>query len=182
MHPLELFLVSLSLSADSFAGAVAFGSNKNMTWNKAPLLALIFACMQAGMLWCGSWFGMQIAERMSQYDHWIAFVLLAFIGYKMLLESREHEETETNLHLGHMLFLGFATSIDALALGAGYAFMYSNLNLLILSCGASTLGFTLVGFYVGKQFGHLHEKRALFWGGVVLIALGLKILIQHLSA
>ena len=134
--------------------------------------------------------GSVFAEMIERFDHWIAFVLLLFIGGKMIiealskeklpLEADENEEDKNDLSISKMLLLAIATSIDALAVGVTFAMVETNIVVALSLIGICTFSLSFIGALIGKHFGEKHRKVANFIGGLVLVLIGAKILIEHL--
>ena len=191
MSIIELLLIGIGLSMDAFAVSVCKGLGMTKLNKKnAFLIALFFGGFQALMPWLGWFIGSRFQKYIEQFDHWIAFGLLAFIGGQMIYESlKEKEEVETEgdqLDIGQLFLMAIATSIDALAVGVSFAFLG------IKSCSsilypAGIIGFvsffmSLIGLIFGIRFGCgiARKLRAELWGGIILILIGTKILIEHL--
>ena len=184
MSTLELLLVAIGLSMDAFAVAVCHGlSMQKASFKKALIIGLYFGFFQAAMPLIGYLVGSQFANLIEAYDHWITFVLLAFIGGKMIVESLKAEDLsdieEASLKITAMLPLAIATSIDALAAGVSFAFIRVNIVPAILFIGIITLTLSMLGVKIGNAFGAKFKAKAEFAGGVILILIGLKILLEH---
>lgn len=182
----ELFLVAVGLSMDAFAVAICKGLGmKRLDFGQACLIALFFGGFQALMPAIGWLLGSQFAHIVEPVDHWIAFFLLAFIGGKMLVEAlRGDDEEETDngpLDLRELLMLAIATSIDALAVGITFAFLQMDIVFPVLFIGVTTFVLSLAGVAIGNQFGSRWEKPSTIAGGIVLICIGCKILLEHLG-
>ena len=190
MTLLEIFLIGIGLSMDAFAVAICKGLAMPDKVHKrsALLIALYFGVFQALMPALGWLLGSQFARYVTRLAPWIAFVLLAWIGGNMIRESRagdkEDEEQPSNGEVRHkeLLVLAVATSIDALAVGVTFAFLRVD-NILSAVCfiGCTTFVLSAVGVKVGSVFGARFQSRAELFGGVVLIAMGVKILLEHLG-
>ncbi|MBS6400746.1 MAG: manganese efflux pump [Atopobiaceae bacterium] len=188
MGIVELLLIAAGLSMDAFAVSICKGLGmKKVNLKVAFVLALFFGGFQALMPLIGWALGSQFLWLISPIDHWIAFVLLAVIGGKMLWEALHDEEGEDDgkpadkIDLGEFFILAVATSIDALAVGISFAALAVDIVLSILIIGVVTFCFTIAGVFVGNFFGSRYEKPASIVGGVVLILIGLKILLEHLG-
>ena len=185
----ELVLLAIGLSMDAFAVSICKGLGmKKINLKVAVVLGLFFGGFQAGMPVIGWALGSQLLGIIGPTDHWIAFVLLAFIGGKMLWEAFTEDEDEGDgkdaekIDLGEYLILAIATSIDALAVGISLAMAgVSNIFLAVLLIGVTTFVLSAVGVRVGNVFGSRYEKKAELMGGVILILLGVKILLEHLG-
>ena len=188
MSIVELFLIGVGLSMDAFAVAVCQGlCMPKPNLRQGGVIALYFGGFQALMPLIGWFLGSQFAGYIQSFDHWVAFVLLALIGGNMVREALSPEEEETscavNSKLDHkkLFMMAVATSIDALAIGVAFAF----LDVLILPAvsliGCTTFCLSLVGVVVGNFFGSRYKKRAELTGGIILILLGVKILLEHLG-
>lgn len=187
MSFLELFLIAVGLSADAFSVSVCKGLNmRKLNLKHAYVIALFFGVFQAVMPLLGYLLGTGFSEYIERYDHWIAFVLLAFIGGKMVLEAirekegKAEEKTDT-LSIGELTILAVATSIDALAVGITFAFLKVNILPSVLLIGVTTFALSLGGVLLGNRFGAKYKSKAEIAGGVILILIGLKILLEHLG-
>ncbi len=184
---IELFIIAVGLSADAFAVAVCKGlAMPRIRWGQALVIAFAFGAFQAGMPVIGWLVGDQFARFITPIDHWIAFVLLAAIGAKMIWDAFHEEPAESTkiqsaLDLKELLALAVATSIDALAVGISFAFLGVNIAVAAAIIGVTTFCLSFVGVIIGHRFGARFEKAAAITGGVVLILIGLKILLEHLG-
>ena len=183
----ELFLIGIGLSMDAFAVAICKGLGmERINKRDTLLLALFFGGFQALMPLMGYLLGSRFASYIERWDHWIAFVLLAFIGGNMIRESREQEEEETK-HCGSIRYrelftLAVATSIDALAVGITFALLPDvNVPLAVCLIGITTFVCSAAGLKVGNLFGLKYKAKAELAGGIILILIGLKILLEHLG-
>lgn len=184
MGILELFLVAVGLSMDAFAVAVCKGlAVKEVRPRHMALTGLWFGGFQALMPVIGYFIGAQFKDAIASIDHWIAFGLLAVIGGNMVREalSKEEEPADASMSPGKMFPLAVATSIDALAVGVGFAFLEVHIWLAALFIGVVTFLLSAAGVKVGSLFGAKYKSRAELCGGVILILLGLKILLEHLG-
>ena len=188
MGVIELLLIGVGLSMGAFAVAICKGlCMKRLDVRQALVIALFFGGFQALMPLVGWALGTQFEQFITPVDHWIAFALLAFIGGKMLWDSF-HEDDEGmacaadgRLDLRELTMLAVATSIDALAVGITFAFLRVDIVLSVGLIGATTFLLSLAGVAVGHRFGARYEKPATIVGGVVLILIGVKILLEHLG-
>ena len=188
MGILELLLIGAALSMDAFAVAVCQGlCMPKLNWRHAAVIALFFGGFQALMPLLGWILGSQLAGYIQSIDHWAAFVLLAFIGSNMVREALAPEEEEvvcavtTKLDYKQLLLMAVATSIDALAVGVTFAFLQVHIIPAIFIIGCITFSLSLVGVAVGNYFGARYKKRAELSGGIILMILGIKILLEHLG-
>ena len=188
MNIIELFLIAVGLSMDAFAVSVCKGlAMKRCTWGKAGIVGLYFGAFQALMPLIGFFLGVQFKDVITSVDHWIAFILLAFIGGKMLWEAFTEDEDggdgkdAEKIDLGEYLILAIATSIDALAVGISFAALSVDIVPAVSLIGVTTFIFSVAGVAIGHTFGARYEKPATIVGGVVLILIGLKILLEHLG-
>ena len=189
MRFIELFLIGVGLSMDAFAAAICQGlSMTRIKWGHALTVGLYFGGFQALMPFIGWMLGSQFADRIQQYDHWIAFILLVLIGGNMIREalSGDEEDTaqaETDLRLDHkkLFLMAIATSIDALAIGVTFAFLETAILPAIGIIGCTTFCISVAGVAVGCWFGARYKKRAEITGGAILVLLGIKILLEHLG-
>ena len=184
MGIIELILLSIGLGMDAFAVSVCKGiSMKKMNWKKACIIGLYFGGFQAIMPVIGYFFGNSFESIITNIDHWIAFILLAIIGAKMIQEAFQKEEEEYNedISVKTMLVLSIATSIDALAVGITFAFLKVNLLLAITLIGTITFILSVIGTKIGNKFGDKYKSKAELAGGIILIIIGLKILLEHIG-
>jgi len=186
MSFIELLLVAIGLSMDAFSVSICKGlTTKRFSWRMALVCGLWFGFFQALMPTIGYFLGAQFQEMIEAYDHWIAFGLLALIGANMIREavSDEKEDGKDNgaLDFKTMLLLAIATSIDALAVGVSFACIQVKLWSSVLIIGITTFLFSVVGVKIGNVFGSKYEKSAGIIGGIMLILIGLKILLEHLG-
>lgn len=185
MNLIELFLIAVGLSMDAFAVSVCKGlAMKKCTWTKAGIVGLYFGVFQAGMPLIGYILGVQFKDIITSIDHWIAFVLLGIIGLNMVRESRggceECETEDESLDVKTMLGLAVATSIDALAVGVTFAFLQVAIVPAVSFIGVVTFTISVAGVKIGNVFGSKYKSKAELAGGVILILMGLKILVEHL--
>ena len=184
MGIIELILLSIGLGMDAFAVSVCKGiSMKKMNWKKACIIGLYFGGFQAIMPVIGYFFGSSFESIITNIDHWIAFILLAIIGAKMKQEAFQKEEEEYNedISVKTMIVLSIATSIDALAVGITFAFLKVNLLLAITLIGTITFILSVIGTKIGNRFGDKYKSKAELAGGIILIIIGLKILLEHIG-
>ena len=186
MSTIELVLLSVGLAMDAFAVAICKGLNmRKMNYKNALILALFFGGFQALMPAIGYLLGSRFEQYITSVDHWIAFVLLGFIGVSMIMEAcskKEEEQLDESLDIKTMFLLAVATSIDALAVGITLAFLPdTNVPVAVLFIGAITFLLSTLGVKVGNVFGERYKKKAEITGGVILILLGVKILLEHLG-
>lgn len=178
--------LSLGLAADAFAVAVSSGlAIKHMKVNKALKIALFFGGFQALMPLIGWLFGLTFSFLITPIDHWIAFGLLSFIGGKMIYESLQSEECQKKfnpLDTGTLIALSVATSIDALAVGIGFAVLKTSIGPVVSAIGFITFFVVFAGVFIGHKCGNLFGKKIEFLGGGILIAIGSNILWSHLTA
>lgn len=184
----ELLLLAVGLSMDAFAVSICKGlSMKRASLKASALCGAWFGGFQALMPLLGFFLGSMFADKIETFDHWVAFGLLAVIGINMLKEAFEKdcccgEEKDADLSVKTMFVMAVATSIDALAVGISLA-MAGNVNIVtaVLLIGVITFTFSAAGVKIGNIFGTRFEKKAQVAGGVILILLGLKILLEHLG-
>ena len=186
---IELFLLGVGLSMDAFAVSVCKGLGmRKLNKKQALIIGLYFGGFQALMPLIGWLLGSQFQQYITSIDHWIAFILLGFIGGKMMVEAvREWNEEETvevmDAPIDHknMFVLAVATSIDALAVGITFAFLNVSIMEACLIIGCTTFVLSIIGVVVGNFFGTRYKKKAEIAGGVILMLIGLKILLEHLG-
>lgn len=188
MGLVELLLIAVGLSMDAFAVSICKGLGmKEVNPKVSVVLALFFGGFQALMPLIGWALGSQFLGIIGPIDHWVAFVLLAVIGGKMLWEAFREDAGEGDgkpadrIDLGEFLILAIATSIDALAVGISFAALSVDIVPSVALIGVITFAFSIAGVFVGNFFGSRYEKPASIVGGVVLILIGTKILLEHLG-
>lgn len=180
----ELFIIAVGLSMDAFAVSVCKGlSAGRVTMGHALTAGVWFGGFQALMPFLGWLLGVRFQGFISSVDHWIAFVLLCLIGGNMVRESRSQEEEEVGASFGFaaMLPLAVATSIDALAVGVTFAFLRVEIGPAVSCIGVITFLLSAAGVYIGGAFGDRFQGKAELAGGVILVLMGSKILLEHLG-
>lgn len=203
----ELFLIGVGLAADAFAVAMCRGLEaKRFTWKNGLLTGLFFGLFQAAMPVIGYYLATLFADEISAFDHWIAFGLLAFLGAKMIYEGAKEEHSKRRekkqnagstsdtaaaadekkpehvpFRMKELVVMSFATSIDALIVGVTFAFLDTNIWTSVSLIGAVTFALSLFGVFLGSKIGKKLGGKAEIVGGVILIAIGLKILLEHLE-
>ena len=184
MDFVSILIIAIGLSADSFAVSVSNGLiNNTLKFRNNLFVALSFAFFQALMPLLGYLLGNTFANEIKATDHWIAFTLLSFIGLKMIYESfrkDENQNNKTSINFFIIIAQSVATSIDALIIGISFAFIKVNIYITVFVIGIVTLIFSLSGFCIGKKYGNKFSKYAELTGGIILILLGVKILIEHI--
>lgn len=181
-----LILLAIGLSMDAFAVAICKGLRmQEINRRQTLIIALFFGGFQAIMPLIGWLLGSQFEQYIVGVDHWIAFGLLTFIGGKMIWEAfkgeEEEELEEKGFELKELLMLAIATSIDALAVGITFAFLKITIWMPILLIGMTTFVFAIIGVMIGNRFGERYKNKAELAGGIILIFIGLKILLEHLG-
>lgn len=179
-----LFTIAVGLSMDAFAVSICKGlAMKKITFRKALIIGLWFGGFQALMPLIGYLLGVQFQSKITSIDHWIAFVLLCFIGINMIREacSKEEEQANDSLAVKEMFILAVATSIDALAVGVTFAFLQVSILPAITFIGITTLILSMIGVKIGNVFGTRYKSKAELAGGIILILIGVKILLEHLG-
>lgn len=183
----EIFLIGVGLSADAFAVALCKGLNmKKVNYVHTVIIALFFGGFQAFMPLFGWFLGKRFESYIKSVDHWIAFGLLAYIGGKMAYEALKGDEEEegagaNKLDLKELTIMAIATSIDALAVGITFAFFDVSIISSIIIIGLTTFVLSSAGVVIGNRFGMKFKAKAEVAGGVILILIGLKILLEHLG-
>ncbi len=189
MDFLTLFLIAVGLSMDAFAVSICKGLALGKTpFGKCAYVGLWFGGFQALMPIIGYFVGVSFSSAIERFDHWIAFALLALIGINMIREALGKEEeaegcTECDkkaLSVRSMFPMAVATSIDALAVGVGFAFLNVDIWSSVICIGITTFVLSAVGVKVGSLFGSRYKSKAELAGGIILICIGLKILLEHL--
>lgn len=187
---IEILLIGVGLSMDAFAVSICKGLGMTKVNRKQALtIGLYFGGFQALMPFIGYMLGIRFGKYITSIDHWIAFILLGFIGGKMVYEAVKEKdddavvEKDLALNQGEMLLLAIATSIDALAVGIMFAFTYDSLNIYwaIAIIGLTTFVLSIIGVIVGNFFGNKYKKKSEIAGGIILILIGVKILLEHLG-
>lgn len=185
MSLIELILLAAGLSMDAFAVAVCSGlSMEKASLKKAGIVGLYFGVFQAVMPLIGYALGYRFASMIEAFDHWIAFALLCLIGAKMIKESFSKDDCpreEASLKFSKMLPLAVATSIDALAVGISFAFLNVDIIPSVVLIGTVTLLLSMAGVKIGNVFGLKYKARAEMSGGIILMLIGVKILLEHLG-
>lgn len=183
----ELLLLSVSLAMDAFSVSVCKGlSMKKINYRGAFVTALYFGVFQAVMPLIGYFLGSRFESYITSFSHWIAFILLGFIGGKMIFEALHDkedkaDETGYKLDLKELFVLAVATSIDALAVGIVFAAEEANLTLSIILIGVITFALSFAGVFIGNKFGSKYEKKAEIAGGIVLVLIGAKLLLEGIG-
>lgn len=179
----ELFFIAVGLSMDAFAVSVCKGlAMQKMCWKNAWLAGIYFGGFQMLMPLAGYLLGSGFQDKITSIDHWIAFILLGAIGANMVRESFSGEaEGDCSFDVKTMLILAVATSIDALAVGVTFAFLKVNILLAVLLIGVTTFFLSAAGVRVGNAFGSRYKAKAELAGGIILIVMGIKILLEHLG-
>lgn len=181
--------MGIGLAMDAFAVSICQGlSMSHINWKRALVIAFFFGAFQAIMPLIGWALGTSFAELIEPVDHWVAFVLLAFVGAKMLWDG-VHEDDEYDdcapdsekLDMRELLMLSVATSIDALAVGISFAMLSVNIWVAIVVIGVVTFVLSLIGVGIGNAFGAHFRKPATIVGGIILILIGVKIVLEHLG-
>lgn len=182
MSLFEILVIAIGVSMDAFAVAICKGlSVSKLRPSHALKTGLWFGGFQALMPLIGYYAGVRFADVVSSVDHWIAFILLGFIGANMIKESfsREEENHDSDFSFKTMLAMAVATSIDALAVGVSFAFLRVRIWMAVLIIGLMTALFSIAGVRIGNVFGSRYKSLAELVGGVILLLMGIKILIEH---
>lgn len=179
----EILLLGVGLSMDAFAVSICKGlSVKKVKWQHLLCVGAYFGIFQALMPTLGYFLGTTFSNLIDQFDHWVAFILLAIIGVNMVREALSKDEDETNDDFGFktMLLLAIATSIDALAVGVSFAAVSANIYLAVSLIGATTFVLSLIAVRIGQWIGDKLNAKAEIFGGTILVLIGLKIFIEHM--
>ena len=177
MKNYEIILISIALAMDAFSVSICKGlTMKHKFKRNSLIMALSFSLFQMIMPLIGYFLGSKLSGVLITFNH---IVLLFIIGFNMLHDAYHDEEVKEGLSISELIFLSFATSIDAIAVGITFSFFEINLKLAIFQIGLMAFLFSLIGVYLGKLIGHKFEKKAQVIGGVILIIIGFKILIEH---
>lgn len=184
MELITIIVIAIGLAMDAFVVSIVSGSAyKQLHVKHALRMALFFGAFQAFMPLIGSLAGLGLKDYIADYDHWVAFALLAAVGGKMIYESFKIKSIEDNPDPSNvfvLLVLSIATSIDALAIGITLSLIISSVTLAVIIIGLITFALSYAGVLIGKKFGHFFENRIEALGGLVLIGIGIKILCEHL--
>ncbi len=183
MDLVTIIVIAVGLAMDAFAVSIVSGSvYQQLHVRHALRMAVFFGGFQAFMPLIGSLVGMSVKDYITDYDHWVAFGLLAAVGGKMIYESFKIESAEKNLDPSNvlvLLILALATSIDALAIGITLSLIVSSIAVAVIIIGLVTFVLSYLGVFIGKRFGHFFENKIEALGGIILIGLGIKILFEH---
>lgn len=181
---IEIVLIAAALAMDAFAVSVCKGlAMQKTTFKKAAIVGLWFGGFQTLMPTVGYFLGSAFAEKIEAIDHWVAFVLLAIIGVNMIREamSKDEEKIDASLDVKTMFLMAVATSIDALAVGITFALEGENIAVSAILIGVITFCISALGVKIGSVFGTKYKSKAEFVGGVVLVGIGLKILLEGIG-
>ena len=185
MDFITLLLIAIGLSFDTFAVSVSTGlAISHIRFWQGVRVAVTLALFQSLMPFFGWFVGRQVASMILEYDHWIAFGLLAALGIKMIIESFKKEEQKAvfnPLRFTFLIGMAFATSIDALVVGVSFAFLEMNIYWSVFVIGAVTFIVSMIGILFGKQAGGWFGKKMEIIGGLILIGIGVKILLEHIG-
>jgi len=185
MDTFTTLFIACGLAMDAFAVSVTSGLTiRTCRMRHAIRIAIFFGVFQAVMPVIGWIAARQFSHAIEAVDHWLAFGLLGFIGIKMIVESFRFKPVDrctSPLKLSVLLVLAVATSIDALAVGLSLAFLNVDIIAPVVIIGLVTFGFSFAGVWIGNKFGHIFEQKVETTGGLILIGIGLKILVEHLS-
>ena len=190
MSLFELFVLAVGLSMDAFAVSVCKGlSMRKITLKNAGIVGIYFGGFQAGMPLIGYFLGLQFKDYIMSVDHWIAFILLGFLGIKMIQEAMSKDDDEDNkiedenemLSFKNMSILAVATSIDALAVGITLAFLQVDIVPAVSFIGIITFVLSMVGVKISNVFSVKYKSKAELVGGIILIFMGVKILLEHIG-
>ena len=192
----EIFLIGVGLSMDAFAVSICKGLKmKKINYGQAVVIALFFGVFQAGMPMIGWFLGSRFLDIIASYDHWIAFGLLVIIGGNMIREAFSPEEKNDDctdvFDIKELFFMAIATSIDALAVGVAFATLGDSLNIFGIGAaisiwlsfaiiGVTTFVISVAGVKIGNVFGTKYKSKAEVAGGIILIVIGIKILLEHI--
>ncbi len=180
----EIIVISIGLAMDAFAVSICKGLYmKKINLKNIIIIALYFGIFQAIMPVIGYFFGAAFTDFVKNIDHWIAFILLTIIGKNMIKDSTDDELEKRNdkIDFKTMILLSIATSIDALAVGITFAFFKTNLTQSVLFIGLITFILSAIGVLIGNKFGDKFQNKAELIGGIILIIIGSKILLEHLG-
>ena len=181
---LTIVIIAIGLAMDAFAVSIVSGAAyKQLHIKHALRLALFFGGFQAFMPLIGFLAGLTVKQHIANYDHWVAFALLTAVGAKMIYESTKIKPADENsqpFNIPVLLALSVATSIDALAVGITLSLLRIPIVTAAVIIGLVTFALSYIGVFIGKNFGHFFESKIEALGGIILIAIGFKILLEHL--
>ncbi|MHC4737530.1 MAG: manganese efflux pump MntP [Planctomycetota bacterium] len=184
MGLITIIIIAVGLAMDAFAVSIVSGiAYKRLEVKHALRIAVFFGGFQAFMPLIGYLAALSVKEYITGYDHWVAFGLLSAVGGKMIYESFKIKKTGENFDPGNifvLLVLSVATSIDALAVGVTLSFITSSVIIAVAIIGLVTFVLSYIGVFIGGRFGHFFENKIEALGGLILIGLGVKILLEHL--
>ena len=180
MRPLEIFIISIALAMDAFSVSICKGISLNYKIKRNSLLiAISFSIFQMIMPLFGYFLGSKLNNYFLTFNHLIAFFILTIIGINMIKESYNNEDINIGLSIKELLFLSIATSIDAMAVGITFSLFEINLLFAIMVIGVTTFILCLIGVSLGKILGNKYNHISQIFGGIVLIIIGLKSLLEH---
>ena len=183
MDIVSVVIIAIGLSMDSFAVSITNGLTiRNLNFRKVLIITLSLALFQALMPLLGWFVGSGAEKYITEFDHWIAFLLLSVIGLKMIIEGikKNGDSEKSDFKIPILIGQSIATSIDAFAIGISFAILSSSILIPILIIGVVTFIFSLLGISLGKFFGNKFGKSVEIFGGLVLLSIGIKILIEHI--
>ena len=182
MSIFEIAITGVGLAMDAFAVSICKGlSSKKIDIKKCLLVGAYFGIFQGIMPLIGYFLGIKMKGLIISVDHWIAFILLGIIGFNMILESFQKEQINDKLDFKTMIGLAIATSIDALAVGITFAFLEVNILVSVILISIITFIICVFGVKIGNAFGTKYGNKAQLFGGIILILIGIKILLEHLE-
>lgn len=183
MSFVTIVFIAVGLAMDAFAVSITSGAAyRHLHLRHTLRIAVFFGGFQAFMPLVGALAGLSFREYIADYDHWIAFIILAAVGGKMIYESFKITQAEKNFNPSNilvLLVLSVATSIDALAIGITLSLVASSIVIAVVVIGLVTFVLSYLGVMIGKRFGHIFENKIEAFGGIILIVLGAKILCEH---
>lgn len=187
MSFVEVLLIGIGLSMDAFAVSICKGlAMKKIKYGHSFIIALFFGVFQAGMPILGWTLASKFADLIKDIDHWIAFILLGGLGLKMIIDGIKDEAAtcpaENDLNIKELFVLAIATSIDAMAVGISFAFLKVDIISPAIMIGITTFAISFMGVALGHVFGTKLQQKSVIVGGIILIGIGIKILIEHLTA
>lgn len=180
----EILLISIGLSMDAFAVSICKGlAMKRINYKRIFIIGFYFGFFQALMPFLGYMFGSSFGDFIIKINHWLAFILLSLIGINMIKETvNPSDNYDDNISFKSMIIISIATSIDAFTVGITFSFLKVNIYFSLIIIGIITFLFSSIGVFIGNKIGVKYEKIAQIIGGVILILMGIKILLEHLNA
>lgn len=182
MGIISICLTGLALSMDVFAASICKSLGmKKIKLGKVLKISLIFSLFQVALNVVGYYLGVSFEKIISTYDHWVAFILLMIIGFSMLIEGLKKENISTKIDLKSLIVVAFAVNIDALIIGITFSSLKVDIFAASIIMGIISFIMSIIGIFIGHYFGKKSKDKAKILGGIILIAIGIKTLLEHLN-